>query len=247
LVLSPGGLVLAAIAGLAFVLMLRRRKRHRLRRQAALLVEKLEQAGFFVHCAGDVSSLKKRIVETGYVFQDDLGRVFPADAEDLAEEGVLDFLAELSPFLARQGVHLPVKEVLLKTRKARDPETGAVIDIQPRRRVIDDTLEGDDLRPYLKPIREHIDESVDRYVVEIGVFRQEIWSDRTPSLWEAATCNTLVLVNRLLLNAGSAELAFGLYGGNEGEVVFLTQEQFDLIEASNLAARDRPWRPYSVE
>jgi hypothetical protein len=75
-------------------------------------VTKLEELGYFKGLAPDKAQvLKREFEQKGWlaIFSDS-HRFFMADAEDLAEGGVGQFLREVSPFLASQGVTLPAIE-----------------------------------------------------------------------------------------------------------------------------------------
>jgi hypothetical protein len=61
--------------------------------------------------------------------------------------------------------------------------------------------------------------------------------------WEAATRRTLEIVNGLLTSAGSRERLFGIYGGNDGRVMLLTDEMHRLLKESDLRIDPR-WLPY---
>jgi len=218
--------------------------------QLAELVESLEQAAFFQYTPEDArEGTKREILETGYLFADSLGRWYRADAEDLAEQGVMRFLAEIAPFLETQGVSLPYRTEPGKSRLMRNPQTGEAEEISPARILIDDTLPDQPGRPYLKPVQEHLAQGT-RYAVTIGDITQEIWNDRLgeDEYWEASMNNAFILVNRLLEQAGSSERVYGEYGGNDGAAIFLTPRQFELIrqsDAINLA--DKPWMPHEFK
>jgi hypothetical protein len=54
------------------------------------------------------------------------------------------------------------------------------------------------------------------------------------SSWAVATRRFMEIVNELLEAAGSKERLYGMYGGNEGRAVLLTEEMFDLLRFSQL-------------
>src|SRR5262245_29685051 len=66
----------------------------------------LEARGFFRYLdAEGVPALKKEFDRIGWAaVVGQSGRMFHADAENLAEEGVVGFLEEVTPFLEGQGV-----------------------------------------------------------------------------------------------------------------------------------------------
>ncbi len=212
------------------------------------LLNDLEKTGFFRYAqAEEVDAIKEEIQNSGFLFPEGLGRFHPADAEELAECGVLEFISWLGPFMNEQGVRIPLREEKAMKRRMRDPVTGAVVEVEPVRWVVDDTIPDDPGISYLRPVRETCDES--GYTVTMGEFTREIWNDELTDAqcWEAAMCHTFLLINQLLEDAGSQERIYGLYGGNDGGAVFLTREQFDLIrEAIGIEEADKPWVPYEV-
>jgi hypothetical protein len=62
-------------------------------------------------------------------------------------------------------------------------------------------------------------------------------------IWGVATKRFLEIVNDLLKRAGSKERLYGIYGGNDGRVVLLTQEMYDLLHSPDLKI-DPGWMPY---
>lgn len=80
-------------------------------------VVQLERSGFFDYLdTTTVTKTKNQIAQKGWVgIFGETGRLFPADAEELAEGGVGSFLREIQPFLHKQGVRLSqVKDELLE-------------------------------------------------------------------------------------------------------------------------------------
>jgi hypothetical protein len=73
---------------------------------------KIEQLGYFKGLPADkAQALKQEFERKGWLgIFGDSHRLFMADAEDLAEGGVGQFLREVAPFLAAQGVKLPTIE-----------------------------------------------------------------------------------------------------------------------------------------
>ena len=214
------------------------------------LLDDLDRAGFFQY-ANDTekSALKEEVLRTGFLFPDDVQRAYFADAEDLAEQGVLDFLSQIAPFLIKQGIRIPLREENRGKRRERHPNTGEIIEVDRVVLVVDDKVPDDPKHPFLKPIKEELPESNEYYRVTIGRHSQEIWNEKMSGedCWDAGMSHTFLLINRLLEDAGSSERLFGLYGGNDGYAVFLTEEQFNIIKASNaLKESDKPWKPYVV-
>jgi len=69
------------------------------------LIAELEAADYFKYADPQkVPCLKDEMRSHSYPFPFDLGRQYFADAEDLAEGGVAEFLSEIGSFLRRQGV-----------------------------------------------------------------------------------------------------------------------------------------------
>ena len=76
------------------------------------LINNLEAIGFFETVSkNETDSVKQEILSSQFLFPEALARSYFADAEDLAEQGVLEFIAEISPKLAQRGVHLPVMAI----------------------------------------------------------------------------------------------------------------------------------------
>jgi len=199
------------------------------------LVSNLEVAGFFdtASVGSNRTSIKQDILnsEHRYLFPDQLGRSFFADAEDLAEQGVLEFIAELAPQLARREVYLPVIEVPLRPVRQRHPTTGEIIEVARTKLRIDGSIPDPPGVIYLRPAKEELPESGEYYRVSIGSRTREIWNNRMDGgqMWEAGMCHSFILINQLLEDAGAEERLYGLYGGNDGLAVFLTPTQFGLI------------------
>ncbi len=69
-------------------------------------VDRLDRLGFFEYVSGTERDAAKRDLQNiGWAaVYGETGRLFPADAEALAEGGIGEFLREIQPFLASQGV-----------------------------------------------------------------------------------------------------------------------------------------------
>ncbi len=214
------------------------------------LVNGLEAIGFFEGVAKDrIAEVKQEILASRYLFHEAVARSYFADAEDLAEQGVLDFIGEISPRLALHGVHLPIVAKPRRPIKERDPKTGEVIEVIRYKLQVDDSIPDQPGLKYLRPAQEELSESGGCYRVVIGLRTQEIWnSDPMDQSWEAAMCHALILVNQLLEDTSAAERVYGLYGGNEGHAIFMTPGQFKLIsECGDIPETERPWEPYVVK
>src|SRR5689334_22378024 len=115
------------------------------------LLAELEKTGFFNAVPkNNQPAVKEEILKTKYLFPDEINRSFFADAENLAEQGVLEFIAEISPTLAKHGVYIPVIEIKQAPRKIRDPETGEIREIIPTRLRVDDSIPDETGIAYLR-------------------------------------------------------------------------------------------------
>jgi len=71
------------------------------------LIAELERLGFYGYTPPEqIDAAKTDAVRTGHLFAGSTNRDFMADAEDLAEGGVLECLEQCRPFLDRQGLHI---------------------------------------------------------------------------------------------------------------------------------------------
>lgn len=70
------------------------------------LLDRLESLGFYKYASTDATAAaRSRAAGTAFIFGDEaMGRAFHADAEDLAEAGVGEFLKEIEPALKARGV-----------------------------------------------------------------------------------------------------------------------------------------------
>jgi len=84
------------------------------------------------------------------------------------------------------------------------------------------------------------------YEVVINGQRHLIYEgDGGEDSWTLALKRLLEIVNGLLEQAGSAERLYGMYAGNDGRVVLLTEAMYDYIESLG-DVFDSSWMPYSV-
>jgi hypothetical protein len=91
-------------------------------------VDRLESLGFFRFLdPARARHVAERIRATGYPFAEDVHRHYRADAEDLAEHGVRDFLGTVAPLLRHLGVRIDVEyaEVRVPGRDGRPPGRAA--------------------------------------------------------------------------------------------------------------------------
>lgn len=69
------------------------------------LLDRLDAAGFFAYTDPDrVHEVRARTLKYGFLYGEQIRRAWPADAEDLAEGGVIPFLAAVEPYLRARGV-----------------------------------------------------------------------------------------------------------------------------------------------
>jgi hypothetical protein len=214
------------------------------------LVNALEVNGFFDQVGkNNIALAKQEILSSQFLFPEAVKRNHFADAEDLAEQGVLEFIAEMSPELARRGVHIPVVSVPLRPARERNPKTGEIVEVARSKLSVDDSIPDPSGTTYLRPVRGELPESGEYYRVAIGTRTRGIWNSQLSpeQCWEAGMCHTFILINQLLQDAGAQERIYGLYGGNDGQAVFLTPAQFDLIRGcEDIEETERPWEPYVV-
>jgi hypothetical protein len=214
------------------------------------LANALEANGFFDRVEkSETAPVKQEMMSSRFLFPEGVKRSHFADAEDLAEQGVLEFIAEMAPELARRGVHIPVVSVPLRPTRERNPKTGEVVEVTRYKLSVDDSIPNPAGATYLRPVREECPQSGEYYRVVIGKHTQEIWNNEyIEQSWEAGMCHTFILINQLLRDAGAKEQIYGLYGGNDGYAVFLTPVQFNLIrECEELDDWEKPWEAYVIK
>ena len=94
-------------------------------------VEGLEKLGFYKYVdESKCEELKKEFIVGTALFTIDTGRVFFADAENLAEGGVGDFIKGVSPYLNNQGV----KDIILE--ECFESDQDYTIDVNTKRYLI---------------------------------------------------------------------------------------------------------------
>lgn len=212
---------------------------------AKLDVDRLESLGFFRFLdPARARHVAERIRATGYLFAEDAHRHYMADAEDLAEHGVRDFLGTVAPLLRRLGVHIDVEyaEVRVGGRDGRPPGREAA------RVAPDGWLPRDaplvrvaSMRLALAPGEEPCDVTEDdfheseRYLVYLGAREHVVYRFEPGEEWDGwreAARSTIALLNELLLAHGTAERAYAQNGGNDMNVVFVTPEMAAIINAA---------------
>jgi hypothetical protein len=173
------------------------------------LLTDLEALGFFRYTKPeDLEALQNAILQQGWsgVFGES-GRLFFADAEDLAEGGVAGFLSEVTPFLEEQEVEVPAIE----------------------------------------------DNFGETYILMAGEEKIPIWTREEsqrelagePGLrWGLSAARTVQILNDWLERAESGERAYGVNGGNDFMVFFLTSEIYSRIRQDpGASAEHGPYVP----
>jgi hypothetical protein len=209
-------------------------------------VERLESLGFFRFLdPTHARQVAERIRATGYPFTEEVHRQYRADAEDLAEHGVRDFLGTVAPLLRRLGVRVDVEyaEVRVPGRDGRPPGREAA-------RVAPDgwlpldapVVRVASMRLALAPGQEPCDVTEDdfqeseRYLLYLGA-REHVVYRFEPSEegdgWREAARSTVALLNELLQAHGAAERAYAENGGNDMNVVFVTPEMAAIINVAS--------------
>jgi hypothetical protein len=123
-----------------------------------------------------------------------------------------------------------------------DSEDLAEGQIRELLRSMKEVLQAEGVR--LDAVKDHFEE--DRYELLINGRPYSIYDSRIADLagsWDIATRRTLEIVNELLIAAGSCERLYGIYGGNDGRVILLTEEMHNLLKAPDLKIDPR-WLPY---
>jgi hypothetical protein len=217
---------------------------------ARLDLDRLEALGFFRHVpAADLDRVRREMKASGWPFATHVHRNYRADAEDLAEGDVLNFLGVVAPFLRREGVPIAVeyREVKVPATKTRPAGRGVAT------LTADGWINEEGAAPRVGRMRVSFapgrpsqdltqDYGEERYTLISGDREIRVWSadDDAANTWQRATRVTLAVLNELLSAHGSAERAFALhYGGEELTVVFATPEMARVRNAGINAPRDR--------
>jgi len=90
---------------------------------------------------------------------------------------------------------------------------------------------------HLPQVSEKFNDS--KYSVIINDYEYKIWEAfelKSVNLWDLSTNRALGIINKILQDQGVKEQAYKLYGGNDQRIIFLTEEQFVVINASPLLA-----------
>lgn len=213
----------------------------------ALDVDRLAALGFFEHVAATaLTAAVEQTRQRGHPFAAEVHRLYHADAEDLAERGVRDFLGAVAPFLHRQGVAVEVHY-----RPVKVPSRGD----QPARIVAaawgaDGWLDPEGPVALVKSLRvslqrggplvdvtEDEEDDADAYALLLGEQVHVILdaADGDSDSWRLAARRTIALLDDLLLRHRSPERAYGLMGGNDLHVAFLTPAMAAVIDAAAVA------------
>jgi len=100
----------------------------------------------------------------------------------------------------------------------------------------------EEIRPFLAQqcvqiasIRERCEAGEDHTVTVNGITTMVCTAEELEEdTWEPTTRRTFMLVNCMLADTGSDERVYLLYGGNEGQAIFLTPAMFEAIHESDL-------------
>jgi hypothetical protein len=85
----------------------------------------------------------------------------------------------------------------------------------------------------------------EHYDVLVNGERFRIYGRPDENCWAVSLKRFLEIVNGLLQRAGSKERLFGIYGGNDGRAVLLTEEMHQYLHS--LSWIDRKWMPYKPQ
>jgi hypothetical protein len=83
------------------------------------------------------------------------------------------------------------------------------------------------------------------YDILVNGERYKIYDRAGENVWSVALKRFLEVVNEFLQRAGSKERLFGIYGGNDGRAILLTEEMHQYLGC--LPWIDRRWMPYTTE
>jgi hypothetical protein len=84
----------------------------------------------------------------------------------------------------------------------------------------------------------------DHYDVLVNDDRFGVYSRPVGNSWAVSLKRFLEIVNELLQRAGSRERLFGIYGGNDGRAILLTEEMQQYLDS--LPWISRSWTPYTA-
>lgn len=78
---------------------------------------------------------------------------------------------------------------------------------------------------------------------EFCIYDEADWNDDSTNLWSVSARRLIEIVNELLVRADSEERLWGVYGGNDGQVLFLTEQLHAYIKSLDFLSGE--WLPYS--
>ena len=193
-------------------------------RDPAQWVTRLAAMGWYKHLdARAVDPAKAAVVAERYVLAGDVGRVFHADAEELAEGGVRDFIAMAAPFLRHVGIDITATFRPWKRAPGiSDDEAAWMMPVESLR-----------VRPAANDDFVYVVDDVRYgYVVRVGPRSFTVVESGEADGWTRATVATLDILNTLLQAHGSAERAWAYMCGNDLTVVFATAEARAFIDST---------------
>jgi hypothetical protein len=166
----------------------------------------LEARGLFrLVPADELAAARAEVLETGDPFPDATRRAWHADAESLAEQGMVEFLAEVLPFLEREGVACAVRHAPSRMRR-RNRRTGEVEDVPGPVLDLSVSVErgGENV-----PVSDQLDDEFGRYAVAIGDRTFFVYDDDSATdSWFSATYAMIQILDDLLTGHGSPERAY---------------------------------------
>jgi hypothetical protein len=199
----------------------------------------LEARGLFRFVPGDrIAAARAEVCKADDPFPEATRRARHADAENLAERGMVDFLAEVVPFLEREGVACAVRHAHSRVRR-RNPDTGEVEEVPGPVLGMSVSVErgGDLVR-----VADQLDDEYGRYAVAIGDRTFEVYDDDCATdSWLLATYAMVQILDDLLDGHDSGERAYARWPGtNDLAIVFATP---DLAAKANETMRktERLW------
>lgn len=212
-------------------------------------VARLESLGFFRHLGREDAQRAAALArEKNYAFAEDVRRLYRADAENLAEHGVRDFIGEVAPFLRHEGVPIDVSYREVKVPARAGQPAGRGIPRLDANGWLD--REGpyvmvESMRLVLRPGVEacHVTEDdfgeSATYILFLGEREYVLYSFGPGEEWDGwqrVTCATLALLDELLAAHGLPERAYATYyGHNDQQVAFATPEMARIINESTPA------------
>ena len=184
------------------------------------LVDKLDKLGYYQYTApAKLAKTKAECKKAGYIYGwNNTKRDYFADAEELTEAGVVNFIIAVKPFLKLQGVNIDSVKHNYPDIKSFDCLTyEEQLKLIPKKYIV--TVNGK----------------------EFIIWTQKEVDNKKLDIWQLSTERTLGIINYFLKKANSKERAFQLYEGNEQIIIFLTNEMAKLIYASKyIAPNDKP-------